>query len=390
MSENSNTKVGILTLYYKNYNFGGLLQAYALQKIVSDLGYECEQIQYDYRSNDSNNRNILKSNFVTRLLIHCKYKLFPSEKYTHSMLLKKRKKQFDDFMDMIPHSQKVYTSEDVNCLNDRFDVFICGGDQVWNNWGGAVWYDTKALEVFLLDFVKKGKKAFAYAPSLGSSSIEENIKEKFNVALSKLDGISIREESSVLELEKVTGRKVETVLDPVFLLPKKTWEECFKINHYKNHDAAICYFLGNNVKGHEKVQEFLRKTGLKTVTFPYVALGHVEEVDYFGDIQDFESGPIEFVKKIANAEIIFTDSFHAVAFSIIFHKNFYVFAREKSNAGMNNRITDLLRAFKLEDRLISFEDLNNFIVNDIDYSLVDTIIEEKQEISIAYLHRMLD
>ena len=57
---------------------------------------------------------------------------------------------------------------------------------------------------------------------------------------------------------------------------------------------------------------------------------------------------------------------------------------------MNNRITDLLRAFKLEDRLISFEDLNNFIVNDIDYSLVDTIIEEKQEISIAYLHRMLD
>lgn len=154
-----NKKIAILTLYYHNYNYGGLLQAYALQKAITDLGYQAEQISYKLESG-YDGWNPIKASIKKPMayLYHgAKYgKWF--DQYTV------RQKKFEAFAENIPHTE-VVTAQTISELSNQFDCFVCGSDQIWNPIG---WQPT-----LFFDFLPDDKKRISYAASIARDELTE-------------------------------------------------------------------------------------------------------------------------------------------------------------------------------------------------------------------------
>ena len=126
-------KLGIVTLYYKNHNYGGLLQAYALATYLNNCGYKAEQLSWDFNGGfdpigikSLKERKTLKSK-MRALIFNAIYIL---NKKKHN----KRVEVFEEFEAIIPHSQKVYTENNISESVKDYDAFIVGSDQVWNPW----------------------------------------------------------------------------------------------------------------------------------------------------------------------------------------------------------------------------------------------------------------
>ena len=356
----------ILTLYYRNYNFGGLLQAYALQHVIEAQKTDCKVLSYQFRKDKKKIRHHRRqeihkkfsNNFLSGIYFIIFKTIWKIFRYIinilHRKSLIKRQSYFKKFAGLIPHSGKIYnTSQLKDCVN-LYDGFICGGDQIWNNWGH---YADGAIQGFTLEFVPDNKIKFSYAPSTGTVSHEKEFSEQLKPGLKRLDYISVRERSSIPYIEKLSGKKAEAVLDPVMLLDRGQWDKVVK-------EYAHIEFIGS-------VQN-------------WSDIG-------FGDIRMFAAGPLEFVKLIQCAEMVLTDSFHGSVFSIIFEKDFYVFERDMKvgNKDMNIRIDDLLGEFGLSHRKVQAEALLN--INDtisiepINYEHVSKVLAKRREESMEYL-----
>lgn len=380
-------KIGILTIYYKNYNFGGQLQAYALQKFLSEKQCKVEQIQFDYFTRRERELDVLK-----RKLALQKHRICNTELYENEINLIKRKKKFNKFIHSIPHSSKIYHETNISELNKEYDCFICGGDQIWNDWNGANWICPEALSIFSLGFVGNDKIAFSYAPSLGRSILTENQKAILIDSFRHMKEISIREKSNLNEVSSLTDKRINVVVDPVFLLTCEEWNTLINDSTKEDKEYAFCYFLSHDLRRSEIVKKFAKTSELITVCYPNSSssMSVINRDEEWGDINDYESGPIEFIKRIRDSKIVLTDSFHAVVFSIIFHKEFYVFGRSDGNSEMNNRLYDLLDEYDLKDRFISNPiEILSKIRNQIDYEKVDKILMVNRESSIEYLKNCL-
>lgn len=379
-------KIGILTLYFNNYNFGGQLQAYALQKFLSGKQYKVEQIQFDSFTRRESKLDVLKSKLALQ-----KHRIFNPELYRDEIKLIKRKKRFNRFINSIPHSRKIYRETNITELNKDYDCFVCGGDQIWNDWDGASWFCPTALSIFSLGFVDSDKVAFSYAPSLGRPTLTENQKTVLLDSFRHLKGISIREKCNLNEVSSLTDKTINVVVDPVFLLTREEWNTMIN-DKTESQEYAFCYFLSNDLCRIEYVKKYAKGNELITICVPNSSgsMLVINKDEEWGDINDYESGPIGFVKRIRDSRIVLTDSFHAVVFSIIFHKEFFVFGRTDGNSEMNNRLYDLLDEYDLKDRYISnVADLLWLKRNQIDYEKVDEILKSNQEASIQYLKNCL-
>lgn len=141
-------KIGILTLYYRNHNFGGQLQAYALCTFMNSMkGVTCEQISYDYKEKK-------KASVKSTL-----FSVYSAVFHPRAMLgLKKRKKKFETFEETIPHSKVISNEIELKRLSDNYDYVFAGSDQVWNpEYAGGAFYlatipDKKALELVKKDY----------------------------------------------------------------------------------------------------------------------------------------------------------------------------------------------------------------------------------------------
>ena len=376
-------RIGILTVYYQNYNFGGQLQAYALQSFLSQCGYDAEQIQFDYYASKEK-----RPGFLRRNLVLLKHKFLNSEIYDDEIKLIKRKKRFNKFINSIPHSSKIYQETNISELNKDYDCLVCGGDQIWNDWDGASWTCSNALSIFSLGFVDNCKIAFSYAPSLGRPVLTENQKSTLKKSFGRMQGISIREKSNLSEISCLTDKKVHVVVDPVFLLTCEDWDSLINDKTIKGDDYAFCYFLSNDLCRAECVKGFAKSNELITICVPNCSgnMTTINRNEEWGDINDYESGPIEFIKRIRDSKIVLTDSFHAVVFSIIFHKQFYVFGRTDGNSEMNNRLYDLLDDYDLKDRYISDASVLLTMTDKIiNYESIDSIININREKSLKFI-----
>lgn len=208
--------------------------------------------------------------------------------------------------------------------------------------------------------------------------------------LKQLDAVSVRERSSVPFLEKAIGKKVTVVADPVLLLTQGQWDkELSSVNTNKNY--VFCYLLGESIENRDAAKEFTARIHCKLVTVPHMV--NVNEQDQsFGDIQDYTSGPAEFLSLIKNAEAVVTDSFHAAVFSMIYHKPFYVLERvtQVSGSSMGSRLTDFLIEYGLTMQKIEAGQLKLIRkVPQIDYTEADKILERRRTESYEYLRRNL-
>ena len=212
--------------------------------------------------------------------------------------------------------------------------------------------------------------------------------------LAKLNFVSVREKESVDIVKKMSGKPVTVVLDPVLLLTKNDWDKVQKTVNAGEKKYVLGYFLGTDRQHRWATQKFAETIHAKTHVFPFIYGNRVNRADlFFGDMKDFTSGPAEFVGLIKNAACVITDSFHAMVFSLIYHKPFYVFERNTQVGGgtMNSRIYDFLEEFGLKDRLVTPEELKGKrAIEPIDYSYADEVLARRRQESFNYLKQALE
>lgn len=373
-------KIGIITFYYKNYNYGGLLQAYALPTVLREkFHFDAEQISY----NPVKGPQIKKEKGFYQIAI-CIVKKVLSKK------LLQRENAFEKFIQEIPHSKKMYAYDSVKECGTLYDIFVCGGDQIWNDHKNK--YELKNTEIYTLQFAPKNKKKFSYAPSMAILETTECFQTVFSKGIEDFDAISIREEQSKEIIQKMITKSIETVVDPVLLLSREDWEKILKEPKIKEK-YLLCYLLSDNIEQRKAVEKIAKRENLKIVTMPHILMNVVRKCDlFFGDIHDYISGPAEFLGLIKNAEMIITDSFHACVFSMIFEKKFGVFERNGRNeiGNMNSRIYGFLKEYHLEaqlitvDQIIKGEDIPN-----VDFSYAKQWHKKRKYESLNYLERVL-
>lgn len=332
-------KTAILTLYYHNYNYGGLLQAYALQKAITKLGYQAEQISYKLESG-YDGWNPIKASMkkpMAYLYHRAKY-----GKWFDQYVV--RQKKFEAFAETIPHTETV-TAQTISDLRDQFDCFVCGSDQIWNPIG---WQPT-----LFFDFLSDDKKRISYAASIARTELTEKEYAFMKSYLDKFSAISVREKVSADMLNrKFPKLKVQAVPDPVFLLAEEEWRTLIPHMNEKKAPYIFAYFLGENEENRQKAIRYAADKKLKIHFVSYMDYAQFGWDKNHPEMLASPMGVEEFLQNIANAELVLTDSFHAAAFSSILKTPFYALPRFKAQdkASMNSRILNLVQELEIPER----------------------------------------
>ena len=218
-------------------------------------------------------------------------------------------------------------------------MFVAGSDQIWNyNLTDSDFY-------YFLDFPKKHLKKVSYAGSFGLSAIDEKHKEKIDTLLNDFDYLSVRENQASKIIKELSGKDVPVVCDPTLLLTKEDWEN-IATKKEKKSGYIFVYTVFNSDRIWEYAEELSKKTGLPVKTISYSKL-HKRNACY-----DYTAGPDDWVSYMLNADYVITNSFHGVAFSVNFNKNFF-FDMPPEKAGVGSRISDITARYALSDRNIS-------------------------------------
>ena len=357
-------KILIVTWYY-SINFGTALQAFALQKYLSNEGYFVELLNY---FNTKNSWNTIIKRIVGKLNLIQLIRYYRYRKYSR-------------LRSYIKHEIKehyVFSNSDLKKIKHDTHAFITGSDQIWNTY-----YSYNSF--YFLGFVSNVKK-IAYASSVGTNSIRQEVKNEVGKLLNDFNKIGVRENSTVEMLSEVTGRRdIVQVVDPTFLLDSNDWmtiakDARFDVKLPKNY--ICCYFIGNNSEYVQQLKNVSLLTGIKDL----VIIPSVENPNF--EIEDGlyinYAGPKEFVKLLQHAKYICTDSFHTVALSINFSKDFVVFKRFKDTekVSQNSRLYDLLGQYELIYKLYS--DSKEWYKS-VDYEKVQTILNSERNRSKKFL-----
>lgn len=377
-------KVAIITWYWGNY--GSILQSYALSKLVESLGYECEVLDCDISTPIIKICNYrLKRYRVLGLFgffISKLQRIYKSKKYSNYTRL--RDNACDIFTKKhIKLSQKNYSNSNYKESVGKYDVFICGSDQIWNP--DLTYYS----DWYWLGFVPKDKIKIAYAPSMGAKSVKQEDKRAIAKYLESFNAISVREETSKKLLENVySSENIEFVVDPTLLHPKEFWDKLESNKNIKER-YLFAYILRGNYIQLEYIKGIAKKLNLKLVTYPYLETQYSNSSQTtFGDMQIFDDTPADFINRIRNASLIITDSFHCSVFSIIYHKDFYVLRKANDKTSQFGRLDNLLTMFGQSERIIS--EYDSFNLKNVSYEGVDEILKQRRESSISFLRNAIN
>ena len=239
---------------------------------------------------------------------------------------------------------------------------------------------------FVPDYVRK----VSYATSIGVNKYPLYCRSSARQFLCRFNHISVREEQGKKAIEEICRKKVEVVLDPTYLLTREKWDELIPSDRIVKEKYVLCYFLGDNKQSKTIASRFAQEKGLRLVSI--LSNESYSDIDLsFADEIVIGKGPEEFINLIRNAECIFTDSFHGVAFSVINEKQFYVFYRHavSSTGSRNSRINNILKTWNLQNRLIEDLETHNIGKTDIDYEMVNTILANRRNESLQFLEQAL-
>lgn len=330
-------RVGILTLYYDNRNYGGQLQSYALQRTVSKLslgGVECSAEQISYVNNPPVFQQE-KSAKISAVDTIRKVFLKIEKTATGKSWRAKRKlitEQQLAFSELIPHTS-VVTSETIGALNSDFDVFLCGSDQIWN---------PGCSSDMLLEFAEKGKGKISYASSLGQEMTPPEHLRRLKESLKDFVAVSVRETCHKKLLEEVCNfHDVQLMPDPIFLLEVQEWEKL--IDMKKRKPYIFLFMLGDDIRVRNECAKLAKQSGLNMYYIPYLNqntfLWDCRHTEYAVEAPSVG----EFLGLIHDAEAVVTDSFHGAAFSILFGKKLVSLKRFKKGdiKSSNSRIDTL-------------------------------------------------
>ena len=363
-------KVSVITRHAIT-NYGSLLQAFATQKVIENLGYDCEIIDYirEEESYKQQERTLLrrKEDWNRNPI---KKALYLAIRQPASILSGKR---FEKYRKELLNLSKRYTSQTLLKNNPpESDIYMTGSDQVWGPIENGTYDDC-----YCLSFTE-GKK-IAYASSFGHTDLTKEHKDYYKKWLQKYSHISVREDSAVEFLEGI-GIYAKQVLDPTLLLDKKFWEQYIK--PIKKKKYILVYQLHNN----KRLENYAKRVA-KEKNLPLIRVS----VSYH---QFTRAGRLvlcpslgEFLSYVKEAELMITDSFHGTAFAINFNTPF-VEVLPNNNTGTRN--ISILNLTKLSDRVLKDDNDTNLVSRKTDFSYANSVIEMQRKQSISILKDMLD
>ena len=365
-------KIAIMT-WYQYYNYGTALQVSALSRVIEEFGKTPMIVKYKTKG------------YLTKKMD--KYTVFSEFTKVKKKILfknlnkKERTNLFENFYkEYLTFTNECNTLPELERLNDEFDAFVCGSDQIW----APSCFDSH----YFLDFVKDENRMMSYAPSIGLPKISDRyIAYAMRNLLKRFKYISTRETSGSKIVSELIDKDVETVLDPTLLLDSKQWNEFINNDKKVNDKYLLVYMLGINSKHWKKIYQIANKLDLEVKIIP-VFENDLKRKDCIKET----IGPSEFLKYIKNAEYICTDSFHGTAFAINYNKNFSVFERFKSKDknNQNSRIYNILNKLGLESRLIKESDDFKSILTYIEYNEINKQLELLRRDSLKFLYQSLD
>lgn len=348
-------RVGILSLFYGNYNYGGKLQAYALTRVLEQMGHEARQIQY---SQPSGRKKATLVDRVMRVIKDRDYRHAAAQKGLKKVYrapaegLRQRKAAFDRFDSQVPHTEQVYSDADICQTAEQFEAFIVGSDQVWN--------PELFKKGYFLDFLPKDAYRFSYAASV-ANELTPQWQAYFQEKLADFGAVSVREQSSQRQLSEILGQEVSLTADPTLLLSREEWDSVADDSLVGKKPYLLCYFLGYSAKARTCARRFAKAHGLELVTLPHL-LGTVGRYYYsdvnFGDRALYAVTPAQFVSLVAHASYVMTDSFHATVLSLVFQRQFLVMNRT-GRSKMGSRLDSLLDLFDLRGRWCPEKELDS-------------------------------
>lgn len=348
-------KIGILTFWWSEDNYGQQLQCFALQEYLRNAGHEPFLIRYNKQQDFPESSFLIKCvkglNPI-KLYKFCKGKI-NEEKIRREYATHNR--DFKGFQEKyITATYSIYTSyEDLKKSVPFADAYIVGSDQVWNFKDYHPRGFHSILKAYMLDFVPKDKKRMSYAASWGIKSVDESLKTEIAELLGKFAYVSVREESGVVICNDL-GIRADCVADPTLLLSADSYRKIYTDSSVRkpNGKFLLLYMLNNLQKGdiNAAVFEFAKQQNLSVV---YVTGNGV--IDKY---EKFYATIPEWLYLVDNAEYVVTNSFHCCVFSLIFNKRFGAVKLNGRFSGMNTRLDSLFAKYTPEERYIENNDFS--------------------------------
>lgn len=340
-------KIAVQTFWTSRYNYGQILQGYALQQFLRNNGFDAYIIRFD---------SIL-SRLKEKMLICLKGKLRIDYEQGQLRNFNKFKKRH------ILYSSKIYrTFHSLQKNPPKADYYIVGSDQVWTYMRNA-----ERRNGYLLRFGNKEVKKLAYAASFGRNELEPNEISDYEEALKDFSFVGVREESGMKICENL-GIKSYWVIDPVALLTINEWRQIAASITFDedNRERMFLYSLTNSIQN-SSISEILDCFSKK------YALYYTNSSDFIDNRMNVAPTLEEWISYIDLCDCVVTDSFHCTLFCIIFQKNFVSIKRHDGEK-MNNRLISLLSRLHLLDRYVdaSCNAIKEIITKKIEWKLINT------------------
>lgn len=369
-------KIGILTQPL-NRNYGGLIQAYALQKYLQDEGHEVWLLNRHYGKNHklSLRRRIVPAikGFIYRTLN--REKTFVIDDADLQTINKECKEFVNNHIK--PITKELYSGKELlqEVIDKKIDLLVVGSDQVWRP------LYSPDINDYFFGFAKDiNIKRISYAASFGVDNWEYTSSEtKACRSLANLfDGISVRENSAVELCKNYLNVDSEFVLDPTMLHRQEDYEQLvYDAKIGKSGHGMFCYFLDETARETEIAKKIESILGLPSYRVKPKNASTEENIR-----KDIEScvhpSPLKWLRAFMDADIVLTNSFHGCVFSIIFKKNFWVIGNKKRG---NARFDSLLKLFGLENRRI-------FDISELSCERISTPIEWKEVYDVLEKYRI--
>ena len=360
--------------HFLHFGYGGVLQNFALQKVLKSLGYDPITLRVAPIRKKSYYRVFRDglSRMIHYLLGHDVGITMKQDIYVS--------RNIEPFIQEYIKTTAYCASKSdfrIAVEQEQCKVLIAGSDQIWR-----ANYDY--VEECYFDFTADMNiKRIAYAASLAVDIWEYTSKQTRYIRplIKKFDAVSVRELSGIDLCKDYLGVEAELVLDPTLLLEK---EEYIQLVKYANEGISqgelFTYILDKSTRKESIIKEIVRNTGLKRYECMPKYKTKYAEVKKYAEECVYPS-ITKWLRSIMDAKLIITDSFHGMVFSIIFNKPFYVLINVDRGSA---RFTSLLKLFNLEDRVIY--DVNVVdLEKAIDWNYVNKIKKVWKEKSIKFL-----
>jgi len=352
------------------FNYGNLLQNYALQQVLRRYATQVDTIW------------VQPDNFMPRcwwqwswkqpIKYALDWKNFRTDIRSGAIGYEMaRQAKMRDFADR--YISYCHDEQDFAKVADEYDAFVVGSDQVWNPLFAPE-------DEYYLGFAPK-RKRLSYAASISIPEIPVEHRERFIRGIKGMHSLSVREQAGADLIREMTGREAEVHVDPTLLLTVEEWRAVSRVPAwYHGGEYVLTYFLGQRPP---EVDALLAETGLRVVNL-------LDMADYVA----YTTGVDEFIWAIEHASLVYTDSFHGTVFSILFRRPFVACNRVGSatEEKMGSRLDTLLGYFGLEGRRATRQ--GGYRIPDPltapDWSRVDGVLQREQGRSREYLTRVID